>query len=174
MGQNKAMISVKGLPLWQRQYQLLGEAGAGERRVSLRREDDWAPPEILRVFDDGSAGPLGGLLAALEICSTSHLIVIAVDLPTLPVTWFATLRKRCRPGRGAVGWRPDIEAYEPLAAIYPREFFSIAQQASRRGQFSLQTLIGEAVETDLLHEQTVTPEQRSWFTNWNRPEDVVS
>lgn len=173
MGRNKALIPVRGLPLWQRQYQLLNATGAIKSWVSLRREDDWAPPDIPRVFDDGLAGPLGGLLATLKVSSTSHLIALAVDLPALPVSWFDELRRHCREGRGAVGWRTDVEAYEPLAAIYPREFHPVAQQASRRGQFSLQTLIGEAVDAGLLHEQVIAPEQQGWFVNWNRPEDVV-
>lgn len=174
MGRNKALISVDGRPLWERQYRILSQAGAGEKGVSLRREDDWAPREIPRIFDDGEAGPLGGLLAALEVCTATHLIALAVDLPQLPVSWLDRLRGFCVIGRGAVGWRSEVNAYEPLAAIYPREFFSWARPAALRREFSLQPLLTGAAAAGLFHVETIVPEVQSWFVNWNSPGDVVS
>lgn len=174
MGQNKALMLVGAEPLWRRQHTLLSQVGVVEKWISLRPDDDWAPPNIPRVYDDGRAGPLGGLLAALEVCTGTHLAVVATDLPQLPVSWFQLLQHRCAAGRGAIGWRDDIEGYEPLAAIYPREIISLAREAVGRAECSLQSLLSSAVSHGFFAVQTILPDQMGWFANWNRPEDVTS
>lgn len=173
MGRNKALLPFGANLLWERQYHLLTQAGVTERWISVRSDDDWAPSHLPRVYDDGAAGPLGGLLAALEVCSGTHLVVVATDIPQLPVSWFQTLRRNCSAGRGSVGWRNDIEAYEPLAAIYPRELVAGVRNAITAKEFSFQTLLSAAVAGGFFDVQTISPEQLRWFQNWNKPEDVV-
>lgn len=173
MGRNKALIEVAGRPLWRKQLQTLEEAGARELWVSLRAEDDWLPSDIPNMRDDGAAGPLGGLISALDACRQPFVALLAVDLPRLPSQWFRSLATRCANGRGAVGWRGELNAYEPLAAIYPRELLLDAQRALNAGKLSLQAFVAGAVAQQALAQAPILPEQAGWFANWNTPDDVV-
>lgn len=174
MGKNKALLVHEGQALWRCQYQRLIMSGAARRWVSLRADDDWLPAEIPRVYDPGNMGPLGGVIASFSASSATHLMVLAVDLPRLPEAWFHALRKSCTPGVGAIGWHRSHNRYEPLAAIYPREFLSDANDAVLRHDFSLQSPARRSVERRRLVPIAITEEQQAWFTNWNTPEDVTN
>lgn len=173
MGRNKALLHVDNVALWQRQYALLGEAGSAHRLVSVRAGDDWLPADVPRVLDSGEKGPFGGLLAALEASTTTHIIALAVDLPRLPLSWLLRLRSQCAPGRGAVGHNTAVNAFEPLAAIYPRQLLTLALEADARGAYCLQSLLARAIAEGLLHVEPITSADRPAFANWNHPSDVV-
>jgi molybdopterin-guanine dinucleotide biosynthesis protein A len=171
MGRDKALIEVGGQALWRRQYELLAAVGCRERFVSARAEQAWAFALEHRLDDARpDCGPLGGLVAALRACTSSHLVVLAVDLPRLPVEWIVRLRGLCAPGVGAVGRREGN--YEPLAAIYPRELLTEAEGALKRGKYSLQALLELAVAQKRLREVAIADEERAWFENWNEPSDL--
>lgn len=166
MGRDKALLPVAGQPLWARQVAVLREAGVGEVLISARPEQTWVPATLPVVRDAvADAGPLAGIAAALARCETSHLIVLAVDLPQMPAAWFRQLWTYCRPGVGAVGWHADF--FEPLAAIYPCEIAPHAQAALAAGDSSLQRLLQRA--GGRFHVHTITADEASWFANWNEP-----
>ncbi len=120
MGRDKALLDCGGEPLWRKQWRVLEQAGAGEIFLSVRPEQDWVPSDVTTLADPvADAGPLAGITAALARCRTTHLIVLAVDLPQMTPKWFNQLAADCAPGRGAVGRRGKF--YEPLAAIHPIE-----------------------------------------------------
>ncbi len=172
MGENKALLPLAGQPLWRRQWQLLRDATQSDPVVSLRTGDDWTnDPSLIRVFDDGSKGPMGGILAGFEKTSATHLIVLAVDLPQLPVEWLNRLVRLCALDQGAIGKHPD-GSFEPLAAIYPRTLFFRLRDAAGRGEFSLQRLATRAVTENQLRAVTISAERLPWFQNWNEPSDL--
>ncbi len=172
MGRDKALIEYEGLALWRRQYNLLAQAGISDRLVSVRRDQNWTPPEVVRVVDGApEAGPLAGIVAAMARMRHPHLAVVAVDLPKLPVAWFTRLRERCSERMGAVGQHAN-GAFEPLAAIYPQAFLSVARGAIAEGELSLQKLLATAVEDGLFRAVEITADETEWFENWNAPEDV--
>ena len=171
MRRDKALLELDGRPMWQRQRDLLRAAGAAEIFLSARPGQAWA--ETAEGFsgvvrDAGEdAGPLGGIVAALERCPPGHLAVIAVDLPQMEPAWFATLLADCTAGVGAVGRQGKF--FEPLAAIYPRELLPLAQAALTRRELSLQKLITAAVAQGLLAGREISAAEAPWFTNWNEP-----
>jgi len=166
MGRDKALLLVDGQPLWARQVAILREAGAEEILISARPEQMWVPEGAIVVRDLVSdAGPLAGIAAALARCETSHLIVLAVDLPQMPAAWFRQLWVHCRPGVGAVGRNGKF--FEPLAAIYSRELLPLAQAALAAGNYSLQRLITQAGERFQVRD--ISAEEAPWFANWNEP-----
>ncbi len=173
MGRNKALITFDGVVLWRIQLGLLATAGGGEMRVSVRHGVDWLPAEVPRVEDDGSAGPLGGIAAALAVTRATHLMVMAVDLPEMTSAWWTQLREVCRPGIGAVG-RHGHSHFEPLAAIYPVELADEARRAVEQGRLSLQDFVSDAIAAGTIREVTIAPNQIDWFKNLNSPEDVGS
>ena len=166
MGRDKALLPCGGEPMWRRQWRLLEAAGAGEIFLSARTEQDWVPKDVTTLADAGAgAGPLAGIAAALARCRTTHLIVLAVDLPQMAPEWFGQLAADCAPGRGAVGRRGKF--YEPLAAIYPTELRNAAEAALRSGDYALQAFLAAAGTRMSVHE--IGDQEAPWFANWNEP-----
>jgi len=116
MGQDKALLP------WG-ETDLLGHALARLRRVtddvrilcgpSPRYADRGVPVVVDRLAD---AGPIAGIVAALEECKGRPGLFVAVDLPLVPVTLFAHLA-----GLG-VSWDAVVPVSargpEPLCAMY--------------------------------------------------------
>ena len=166
MGMDKALLPVDGMALWQRQWAVLARAGATEIMLSARAEQAWVPPKLIVVRDaQPDAGPLAGIAAALAAMRSTHLIVLAVDLPQMTPPWLVELKKLCAPGVGAVGRQENF--FEPLAAIYPRELLGAAKAALASGESSLQRLIAAAGPAMMVRD--VAANEADWFTNWNEP-----
>jgi len=173
MGSDKALLTTpSGELLWQRQWRLLGEAGAGRRWLSVRADQTWVPPAVPTVRDlQPDAGPLAGVIAAWEESAATHLLVLAVDLPVLPVTWLIRLKQRARPGCGVAGRHPEGH-FEPLAAVYPRSWLPLWVEALNQGATGLQRLLHAALESDRLQVEPIGPADAPWFHNLNTPGDL--
>lgn len=175
MGRDKALVSLaEGECLWQRQWRILGEAGIERRWLSVRGDQAWVPAG-LPVVRDGvpDAGPLAGMIAAALAGDGTHLLVLAVDLPGLPAVWLRTLMARAKPGCGVVGRWSD-GTFEPLAALYPREWLeewraAFGEAASPPG---LQALLRERDGAGSVVLIPLGPEQEPWFRNLNSPADL--
>jgi molybdopterin-guanine dinucleotide biosynthesis protein A len=171
MGVDKATVLIAGQPLWQRQLQILGELGPQTLRVSARTVPFWCPPEIEVMLDrPPSRGPLSGVAEGLRGLRTSHLLVLAVDLPRMTT---AHLRKLCRmaqPGLGLIPWQGGH--FEPLCAIYPAEAVSLAENALSRGWKSLQHLAQNLVWQSRARIYELTREEQSLYINMNTPFDL--
>ena len=170
MGRDKALLEIAGVPLWRRQREVLGRAGAAEIFVSARADQAWAAAEnvVRDAVPDG--GPLGGIAAALERAAHPHLAVLAVDLPRMEPAWFAALLADCAPAAGAVGRHGgDGGFFEPLAAVYPRALLPFAAAALARGEFSLQRLLTAAVAQRLMRVREIGPAEAAMLANWNEP-----
>src|SRR5450631_272010 len=82
MGRDKAAITFRGEPLWQRQLEVLRALLPEKIFVSVRQEPSWLSLETELLLDEPpSRGPLSGLTRALASTQTSHLVVLAVDMP---------------------------------------------------------------------------------------------
>lgn len=171
MGRDKALLEAGGLPLWARQQAVLAEAGAGEVLLSARPDQIWtarATGFSAVVYDAmPGCGPLVGVTAALERAAHPWVAVLAIDLPALTPGWFTGLLAQCSPGVGVVGRREGW--FEPLAAVYPREFRFLAWEAMVRQEFSLQRLLRDAVAAGLIRVREITAAEAPQFTNWNEP-----
>jgi molybdopterin-guanine dinucleotide biosynthesis protein A len=171
MGRDKALLGVDGIPLWQRQRDVLAGAGAAEIFLSARPDQEWVRHAVgfTAVLHDAqpNCGPMVGIAAALERTVCGHVAVLAIDLPAMKPEWFAELFACCPPGVGIVGRRGEF--FEPLAAIYPSELKWRAWEALARSDYSLQRLIAAGVEQDLLRVREIGANEQVWFTNWNLP-----
>jgi molybdopterin-guanine dinucleotide biosynthesis protein A len=172
MGSDKALVELDGVPLWRRQYNLLAQAGVADRMLSVRAEQKWPPLDVTRVVDaTPDLGPLAGIAAALAKTRYTHLLVLAVDMPRVPLAWFARLRERCAERIGVVGARAD-GSFEPLAAIYPQAMLSMVRAAISDRELSLQKLIARGAEEGFLRVQEIPENEAPWFENWNDPADI--
>lgn len=169
MGRDKARLEVDGVPLWQRQRDVLAGAGAAEIFLSARPEQTWAQHAagFTAIVHDAlpGCGPLIGITAALERSTHSWLAVLAIDLPAMTPEWFQQLRAESTVGVGVVARRGEL--FEPLAAFYPREFMWLAWDALARGEYALQPLLRSAVDKGLLRVREISAGEVALFANWN-------
>jgi molybdenum cofactor guanylyltransferase len=170
MGRDKALLEVNGIPMWQRQRDVLANAGAAEIFLSARPDQAWTRTAkgFTAVLHDAmpGCGPLVGLTAGLERSTDPLLAVVAIDLPEITSEWFRTLLGEAKVGCGIVPRRGEI--YEPLAAIYPREIMWLAWEGLVRAEYSLQKFVAAGVAKGLLREHVLTTEELPLLANWNR------
>jgi molybdopterin-guanine dinucleotide biosynthesis protein A len=131
----------------------------------------WLPDSVELLLDDPpSRGPLSGLTKALAAIETTHLVVLAVDLPFMTPEEmrrsldFAT--ERC----GAV---PIVgEQVEPLAAVYSTEAMADFKGALSGTDFSLQSIVGQLAATGKVRFRPVPGTDAHLYQNWNEPSDA--
>lgn len=171
MGKDKATIVFGGEPLWQRQIELLRGLRPEKIFVSARTEPSWLPLDTELFLDQPpSRGPLSGLTKALERMQTSHLVVLAVDMPFMTGEQMLALWSLAAVGRGVL---PMIgNRAEPLAAIYPREAGGDFLAALASDDFSLQQLSRNLVKAGKLRILRVSPADEGLYRSVNEPGDL--
>ena len=171
MGKDKATIVFDGRPFWQRQLQVLRDLGPEKIFVSARELPSWLLPLDIELLLDEPPfrGPLSGLTRALASIQTSHLAVLAVDMPFMTSKQMQVL---CRHAMWRCGVVPVVEGrFEPLAAIYPREAAAHFSAALAGNDFSLQPLVRNLVHADKVRLVTVAEEERDLYRSVNEPTD---
>ena len=173
MGEDKATILFRSVPLWKIQLELLRQLEPHELFVSARTDPVWRPADAQFVADQmPSRGPVSGIAAALSRISSDHLLVLAIDMPFMTENYLRGLCERVRTGSGIV---PVIESrFEPLAAVYPREVCHDVVATLSGNDFSLQSLIPKLIAANKLEPVQVSKEEKALFHNFNEPRDFKS
>jgi molybdenum cofactor guanylyltransferase len=174
MGADKAWLPIGDppQPLLVRQLGLL--AGLRPTRLLISARHGQTLPQwpeelgVHRIDDDGTQGPLGGIVACLSAISEPRLLIVAVDLPCLDLV---ALHGLLAVGSSGVVARVD-DHLEPLAAVYPRAWVPVAAQALREGRLSLQQLLLHPDSAP--HFAVVRTTHNVPFLNWNRPDDLLA
>jgi len=173
MGRDKAFIEVSGIALWQRELEVLRALHPSEVFLVGPIRDEWLENDVEIVTDAvPDSGPLGGLVAALRRCRTTHLIILAVDLPNMTSVFLQELASKCTTENGVVPIRDD--RFEPLAAVYPKLSLSLAENLLSAETLSLQTFVRGAVNDGLLKTRAITGDEESFFINLNTPMDLAA
>jgi molybdenum cofactor guanylyltransferase len=171
MGLDKAAVVIAGEPLWQRQLRLLRELRPETFWVSARTTVTWCPPEIEVVADrPPSRGPLSGVAAGLRRLQTSHLLVLAIDLPQITAEHLRKLWNLARPGIGVVPLHGDY--LEPLCAFYPAEAAVAAEEALHSSDASLQHFAQTLLSRSQVQVYDLSSEERQLYLNMNTPSDL--
>jgi molybdopterin-guanine dinucleotide biosynthesis protein A len=171
MGADKVTLLFKGEPLWARQLRSLRELQPKALWLSARVRPEWIPPEVEFVSDEPpSRGPLSGITATLQRLPTSHLLVLAVDLPHMTPEHLRKLCALARPGCGVIPRRGEL--FEPLCALYPVEAISAAQAALASDDVSLQHFGKVLLEHNQLQIYPLSPAEESLYRNINTPADL--
>jgi len=171
MGCDKAFLAVDGITLVHRQAALLRSVGCDEVIISGRPGVDYDIPESRVVLDPmENAGPLAGLVAALNATRHERVLVLAVDLPHMTAAFLRRLLAASDMRHGTVPY--GSHGYEPLVACYPRTLLDVAQDALTQGAYSLQTLLSAAEAKGMVRRLPLEPGDEGLLTNWNTPEDT--
>jgi molybdenum cofactor guanylyltransferase len=169
MGRDKATIVFRGKPLWQIQLDLLHKLQPAEIFVSARTDPAWRPPDLTFVPDEPpSRGPLSGLTATLARIRSNHLLVLAIDMPSMNEDHLRYLCDKIEPGRGVL---PMGNQAEPLAAIYPVEAHVEFVNALSGADFSMQTLTNQLVKMGALRAIRMSQQEQRFYRNLNEPDD---
>ncbi len=171
MGRDKATILFRGKPLWQIQLDLLHKLQPAEIFVSARTDPAWRPSNVMFVPDEApSRGPLSGLTATLARIRSSHLLVLAIDMPSIDEDHLRYLCDKIEPGCGVLPMTGNWA--EPLAAIYPVEARVNFVNALSGADFSMRTLTNQLVKMGRLRVIQVSEEDERFYRNLNEPDDL--
>lgn len=171
MGRDKAAVVFRDEPLWRRQLRVLRDLGLEKVFVSARTESSWLPDDTELLLDEPpSRGPLSGVTKALAQMQTSHLVVLAVDMPFVTREQLQFLCSEATEGCGVV---PLIrEQAEPLAAIYPKESALDFAAALVGPDLSLQPLVRKLAAAGKVRLLPVPTEDEDLYLSLNKPSDI--
>jgi len=103
---------------------------------------------------------------------TSHLLVLAMDLPQMTAEHLRRLWDLARPGRGVIPLHGDY--FEPLCAIYPAEAAVAAEAALNSEDVSLQSFAQELLRQSQAQVYDLAREEQPLYLNMNTPADLPS
>lgn len=168
MGSDKATMLLGGVPLLEiatRKALALTESvfvvGPRSRFGAHAIED---------VFPE--RGPLGGIHAALSQSSTELNLMLAVDLPFVPVPFLQLLQRQAVSSRALVVVPRLPSGWQPLCALYKKAFCASAEQALTAGRNKIDALFASlpirVIDQAEIEAAGFTP---AIFDNLNTPED---
>ncbi len=121
MGENKALLPLRGVPIIERVVKRMCQAG-NRIIITTNTPDQYAWLNVPLVADRlPGMGALGGLLTALSAAETELAAVVACDMPFASPRLFAHMAEEAvRLGCDVVVPANEL-GYEPLHALYRRE-----------------------------------------------------
>jgi molybdopterin-guanine dinucleotide biosynthesis protein A len=172
MGSDKAFLEFEGQTLLERMLALGQAVSSDVRIVGSARKFAGFGSVVEDLFPD--CGPLGGIHAALRSSSADWNLILAVDMPFLEIRFLEFLMERARAHPSALATIPHSSDYwQPLCAVYRRNFADIAEAALAAGRNKIDPLFAR-VELCAVSENEITRSgfSRDLFRNLNTPEDL--
>jgi molybdopterin-guanine dinucleotide biosynthesis protein A len=170
MGADKAFVVLEGRTLLARALDATRAVTADARIVGDAAKFAAFAPVVEDVFRE--CGPLGGIHAALRASPAELNLMLAVDVPFVSAGLLEFLIARARVS-AAVVTVARVGGWQPLCAVYRREFAEAAEIALRQGRYKIDALF-EVVPTLAISEEDVLAAGFSAreFRNLNTREDV--
>jgi molybdenum cofactor guanylyltransferase len=175
MGRDKALLDIAGRPLVLRVAQRIGRAChpvlLAPGRPGRLGELGHGLVEVADAVPD--AGPLGGLVAALEASPHRLMAAVAVDLPFASPAVLAMLASSCGDADAAVP-RTD-RGLQPLHAVYARTAVPALRRALSERRVALHAALADlrVIEVPPSRWRERDPEGR-FAVNLNGPEDLAA
>jgi molybdopterin-guanine dinucleotide biosynthesis protein A len=173
MGRDKAGLTLPGqttglsLPALaaQRLAEVCAEVAAADGGRGLL-------PGLPSLPDGPGRGPAAGILGAAAAYPDRWLLVLACDLPRVPVPLLAELARAVAEG---IDWAVPrwSGGGEPLCALYGPAALAALGRRVARGRFALHSLLGEELAVRVLEGEDLARfgEPGEIFLNLNTPED---
>ena len=172
MGTDKAFVRLDGRTLLERALDVARAVTSDVRIVGEPRRFAAFAPVVEDEFP--GCGPLGGIHAALRSSTCDLNVIVAVDLPFISSALLQFLIGQARDSAAVVIVPRTVHGWQPLCAIYRREFANLADTALRAGRYKVDALFAEArveaIGEDALRSGGFGPEL---FRNLNTPEDLA-
>ena len=172
MGADKAFVSLNGRSLLERMLEVGKSVTPDVRIIGNAHKFSQFAPTMEDVFQD--CGPLGGIHAALRASSTELNVILAVDLPYVSPALLKYLIARAQSAPGIRATVPHAAGgWQPLCAVYRRQFADAAESALRAGRYKIDELF-DPVRTQRIEEEELASAgfSREIFRNLNTREEV--
>jgi molybdenum cofactor guanylyltransferase len=170
MGTDKALLQLAGKPLIVRAIELARDTVSDVKIVGSPGKFAAFGPAIEDIYHD--RGPLGGIHAALRESEAELNLMLAVDLPFIP-TPFLKYLLACAEASNATVTVPLLTGYfQPLCAVYRKEFSTPADRALAEGRNKIDQLFREVTLCTISEkDMAASGFNSSIFRNLNTPED---
>jgi molybdenum cofactor guanylyltransferase len=170
MGRDKAFVILDGRTLLERMLDLARSVCADVRIVRERGKVSAFAPLVEDVFP--GRGPLGGIHAALRSSQTDLNLILAVDIPFLSADFLQFMITKSRCGAMVTVARTS-DGWQPLCAVYRREFADLAEKALGARIYRIDGLFFPAT-TLVIEEEEMRKQGFSsdLFRNLNTPDDL--
>jgi molybdenum cofactor guanylyltransferase len=140
MGRDKALMEWRGIPLMMHVRTAL--ASRFTRLLLSAPRARYHEPGLPVVEDTiPGAGPLAGVHAALTVCGTPFVFVVACDMPLVLPEMIDAVLQDAEPGRMTVAG--DGTRVQPLFGVYPAAAAGLMHRRLIAGQYSLLDLLNE-------------------------------
>ncbi len=173
MGTDKAFVLLDGRTLLARALELARPLTSDVRIVG----DPAKFAAFASVVEDQfpGCGPLAGIHAALRSSQTDLNLIFAVDMPFLTTALLQYMVGCAKDSDTAVVTVPrTAQGWQPLCAVYRREFASIAEKALHAGRYKIDALFEEAgVQVIGELEMQSAGFCLDLFSNLNTPDDLA-
>jgi molybdopterin-guanine dinucleotide biosynthesis protein A len=172
MGADKAFVEYGGRTLLARALDLARSVTAEVRIVGSAEKFALFAPVVEDVFCN--SGPLGGIHAALRASVTELNLILAVDMPFVSWTFLQYLISQAgNAPEAAVVVPRGARNWQPLCAIYRRDFAGVAEDALRAGQNRIDPLFN-VVRTRVISEDELEGAgfSTALFRNLNTPQEL--
>lgn len=173
MGTDKAFVPLDGRTLLARALDLTRSVSSDVRIVGDKSKFAPFAPVVEDIFP--GCGPLGGIHAALRSSKTELNLMLAVDVPFISLALLQHLITRARNTLSATVTVPrSYGGWQPLCAVYRRDFADAAEKALTEGRYKIDALFA-AAHTQTVEEQELLTAGFSprIFRNLNTPEELA-
>jgi len=170
MGTDKAFLELAGKPLVARAVELAHELAVDVKIVGEPEKFAAYGAVVKDIYHD--RGPLGGIHAALTESEAELNLMLAVDLPFIPARFLNYLLTRADSSNATVT-APFLAGYfQPLCAVYRKQFLTAAEQALTKGRNKIDQLFSEVSLCTISEEDmALNGFNPLIFSNLNTPED---
>jgi molybdopterin-guanine dinucleotide biosynthesis protein A len=175
MGEDKAFLEFGGQTLLVRALNVLG--GVCDRVGIVGDPSKFAncgAAKVESVVADifPGCGPLAGIQSALAHSSTDLNLMLAVDMPFVTPELLTFLLAAAENTDAVVTLPRTVKGFQPLCAVYRRDFCVVAEQALRAGKYKIDAAFS-GVALRIVEDAELTAagfSERSFF-NVNTQED---
>jgi molybdopterin-guanine dinucleotide biosynthesis protein A len=172
MGADKAFAELDSQTLLARALQVVRSVTADVRIVGAAARFGKFAPAVEDVFR--GCGPLGGIHAALRASAADLNLMLAVDMPFVSPELLRYLTARARDSAALVTVPRCSGGWQPLCAVYRREFADVAETVLRAGRYKIDSLFAPE-RTQMIAEQEwkAAGFSADLFRNLNTPEELA-
>jgi molybdenum cofactor guanylyltransferase len=172
MGADKAFLMLHGRTLLARALQLARSVTSNVQIVGQAAKFRAFAPVVEDVFP--GCGPLGGIHAALRASSAQWDLILAVDLPFVPQSLVKFLIGKATNSEAMLTVPRVAGGFQPLCAVYRRDFADVAEKALRSGRYKIDALFDANLMQVITEEDLQTRGfSAEMFRNLNTPEELA-
>jgi molybdenum cofactor guanylyltransferase len=171
MRSDKAFAVLDGQTLLERALHTVRAVTHQVMIVGSKRKFSTYSEVVEDIFPD--RGPLGGIHAALSATASEVNLILAVDLPFVEPSFLTYICNRARETKAAAVVPRGAGGWQPLCAVYRKEFGNVAEKALATGRNKIDSLFPE-ISLVSIEEQEITQAGFSlkMFRNINTREEL--